>query len=70
MDAKELAQAMLEWGNLQEKADALKQVIEAEVVAIGKSQTVGNVHCTFSNPRKVYQTWVDAVLAFHEQEEV
>ena len=51
MTARELAEAMLQWGELREKLDALEQVISAEVLKLEKTQTVGNVRATFSGGR-------------------
>lgn len=70
MESKELAQKMLMWGNLQEQAAILEKEISEAVLEIGKTQTVGNVRATFSNPRKTYQSWEDAVLTYFEREEV
>jgi len=53
---------MLEWEEIQRKADELKAYIEAEVLAIGKTQTVGNVRATYSAGRKSYDyeiAWMD-----------
>ena len=62
MDSKELAQKMLAWGELQEQAAELEAEIKAAVLEIGKTQNVGNVRATYSNPRKTYQSWEQAVL--------
>ena len=62
MDSKELAHKMLEWGALMEAAEARKQEIIEAVLEIGKTVTNGNVRATYSNPRKTYQSWEEAVL--------
>jgi len=62
MDSKELAQKMLAWGELQEQAAELEAEIKAAVLEIGKTQNVGNVRATYSNPRKTYQSWDEAVM--------
>lgn len=62
MNSKELAQKMLQYGELMEQAQALEKEIKDAVLEVGKTQTVGNVRATFSNPRKSYQSWEDAVL--------
>lgn len=54
MDATELARKMLEWQEAQAKADVLKMDIEAAVLELGKTQTVGNVRATYSAGRKIY----------------
>ena len=51
MDAKELANKMLEWGELAEKMAALESEINAAVLDAGKTQTVGNVRATYSKGR-------------------
>jgi len=62
MDSKELAHKMLEWGALMEAAEARKQEIIEAVLEIGKTVTNGNVRATYSNPRKTYQSWDEAVM--------
>jgi len=62
MDSKELAQKMLAWGELQEQAAELEAEIKAAVLEIGKTVTNGNVRATYSNPRKTYQSWDEAVM--------
>ena len=54
MTPKELAMKMLEWGELAEKLAALEEEISAEVLTIGKTQTVGNVRASFNNGRTTY----------------
>ena len=54
MTASELAAIMLQWEELLRKADKLRAEIEAAVLEIGKTQTVGNVRATFSAGRKSY----------------
>ena len=54
MNATELATKMLEWETTQRTADALRSEIEAAVLAIGKTQTVGNVRATYSKGRTTY----------------
>lgn len=54
MNATELAQAMLKWEELQRQAKELEESICQAVLELGKTQTVGNVRATFSNPRKSY----------------
>ena len=62
MDSTQLAEAMLKYGKLMDEAAALETQIKAAVLEVGKTQTVGNVRATFSNPRKTYQSWEDAVM--------
>ena len=54
MNATELAMAMLEWGELQARADELAAAIRDEVLALGKTQTVGKVRATYSKGRTIY----------------
>jgi hypothetical protein len=54
MNASELAQKMLEWEQIKRQLDTIGNEIEAAVLEIGKTQTVGNVRATFSNGRKTY----------------
>ena len=54
MTPTELAKKMLEWQEAQAKADLLKMDIEQAVLAIRKTQTVGNVRATYSAGRKSY----------------
>ena len=42
MDAKELANKMLQWGNLAEQMEALESEISEAVQDIGKTQTVAD----------------------------
>lgn len=54
MNMSDLASAMLEWERRQREADTLKAEIEAAVLGLGKTQTVGNVRATYSAGRKSY----------------
>ena len=54
MNAKELAEKMLEYGDAQTKANELREEIEVAVMALQATQTVGNVKATYRNPRKTY----------------
>lgn len=54
MDNSQLATLMLEWEATQRKADALAAQIKAAVLAIGKTQVVGNVRATFSAGRRTF----------------
>ena len=54
MTASELAAIMLQWEDAQRHADALRAEIEAEVLALGKTQTVGNVRATYSAGRRTF----------------
>lgn len=62
MESTELAKKMLEWGELKTQLDALEEEIQQGVLEARKTITVGNVRATYSNPRKTYQAWDDAVL--------
>ncbi|MCP4139079.1 MAG: hypothetical protein GY755_02120 [Chloroflexi bacterium] len=54
MNAKDLAEKMLEFSNAQTKANELKVEIEAAVMELEKTQEVGNVKATYRKPRKTY----------------
>ena len=54
MNASQLAGLMLEWEAAQRKADELRLDIEDLVLALGKTQTVGNVRATFSAGRRTF----------------
>ena len=54
MDNSEFAILMLEWESAQRKADELAGHIKAVVLAIGKTQVVGNVRATYSEGRRVF----------------
>lgn len=54
MDASKLATKMLEWEVQQSQASALAAEIEAAVLKLGKTQTVGNVRATYSKGRKKF----------------
>ncbi len=55
MDAKQLAIKMLEYSDAQAAADELRAEIEAAVLELQKSQTVGNVKATYYKGRKSYR---------------
>lgn len=63
MNATQLATKMLEWETTQRAADMLRAEIEAEVLAVGKTQTVGNVRASYTKGRTTYdyQAAVQAV---------
>ena len=54
MNASQLAGLMLEWEAAQRKADELRLDIEDLVLALGKTQTVGNVRATVSAGRRTF----------------
>ena len=54
MDNSQLAARMLDWEIMQRRADELRAEIEAAVLALGKTQTVGNVRATFSAGRRTF----------------
>ena len=64
MDASNLASLMLDYETMQRLADVLRAEIEAAVLELGKTQTVGNVRATFSAGRRTfdYQAAIDAAL--------
>jgi len=54
MDNKEFTALCLRWQELQEEAAEIAAKLEAETLVRGKTQTVGDVRVTLSNPRKSY----------------
>ena len=62
MDNSQLAALMLQWEQVQRQADALRAQIEAAVLSLGKTQTVGNVRATFSAGRRTFD-YQAAVMA-------
>lgn len=54
MNASKLALEMLRWEEMQREANALAAEIEAAVLEIGKTQTVGNCRATYSQGRKKF----------------
>jgi len=54
MNASELANLMLKWEELRKQLDDIEATIRLEVLAVGKTQTVGNVRATFSNGRRTF----------------
>lgn len=65
MDNSQIAALMLEWEATQRKADELAAQIKAAVLAISKTQVVGNVRATFSAGRRTfdYRAAVEAAEA-------
>lgn len=45
---------MLEWGEMREKLDEMERVIQAEVLKLEQTQTVGNVRASYSKGRGSY----------------
>jgi hypothetical protein len=54
MSARELAEAMLDYGELIEKAKTLAKTIRDAVLKLEKTQTVGNVRASYSKGRGSY----------------
>jgi len=54
MNANELAQKMLEWGEKNMELALLTAEIETAVLELGKTQNVGNVRATYRNGNKRY----------------
>jgi len=54
VDASHLAGLMLEWEGKRKELDALEAEIRAAVLALGKTQTVGNVRASYTAGRKTY----------------
>jgi len=54
IDMSALAKLMLDWEQVQQRADEIKEAIQDAVLQICKTQTVGNVRATYSAGRKSY----------------
>jgi len=54
MDVRELAEKMLQWGELKQKLDLLEAEISTEVLRREKTQTVGDVRASYSKGRRSY----------------
>jgi hypothetical protein len=68
VDMSELAANMLEWEKLQKRADDLANWIKLHVMAMEKTQTVGNVRATYSAGRKSYDYEAGARAVFPEND--
>ena len=54
MNLSALARDMLVWERKRRELDELEAAIKDSVLQLGKTQTVGNVRATYSNPRNSY----------------
>ena len=54
MDMSKLAEKMLEWEKAKCHLAQIEEEIQTVVLAIGKTQTVGNVRASYSGGRKSY----------------
>lgn len=61
MDARQLAQALLDWGDKQRELNDLETTITAAVLQLGKTQKVGDVRATYSAGKKQYDYQIAAV---------
>jgi hypothetical protein len=74
MNPAELAQAMLDYGKLRAELESLGDAIKSTILAIGETQTVGNVKATFRKGRKSYDyegaqdAWPQEVVDRHTTE--
>lgn len=68
MDANELAEKMLKYSDAQTEANKLRQEIEAVVLSLEKTQTVGNVKASYRKGRKSYdyKAAADGHVMVHE----
>jgi len=66
MDASTLATKMLDWETKKRELDAIEAEIKTAVLAIGKTQTVGNVRATFANGRRSFDYETPAKTAQKE----
>lgn len=62
VDMSQLAARMLTWEQMQLRANELRAVIEATVMRIGETQTVGNTRATYSSGRKTYDYAMAAMM--------
>ena len=54
MNASELANLMLKWEELRKQLDDIEATIRLEVLAVGKTQTVGNVRATYNKGTRTF----------------
>ena len=54
MNPTELAKLFIAYEEAQQKANAFRQMIETEVLALEKTQVVGNVRATYYSGKKTY----------------
>lgn len=69
MNASELAAMMLQWEAQRKALDELEKQIEQEVLALGKTFTVGNVRASYTQGRTTYD-YEGAVKAQHVPEHI
>ena len=76
MDMSELAALMLEWENTKKRLAELEAEIIPSVLAIGKTQTVGNVRASYRQGSKSYDYETpgknahDDVIAAHTETKI
>ena len=63
VDLSALAATMLAWEKKKAELNVLEAVIAHDVLAIEKTQTVGNVRATYSGGRKTYNYQTTALAA-------
>lgn len=54
IDHRALAELMLDWEEATKIQQSIEEKIKTTVLALGKTQTVGNVRATYSKGRKTY----------------
>lgn len=54
MDKQEIAQKLLEWKQLQEKVDSLKEQITQAILELGESVQAGDVRAAYNKGRTTY----------------
>lgn len=69
MNLSELATALLQWEQKRRELDALEADIKVAVLALGKTQTVGNVRATYSAGRRTfdYETPIRVCMTEHPE---
>jgi hypothetical protein len=65
IDLSNLAFLMLKWEQQRRALDELEQGIKDTVLALGQTQTVGNVRASYSGGRKTYN-YQAAVESYHD----
>lgn len=68
VDKSELARLMLDWERKKKELDFIEESIKQDVLALAKTQDVGNVRATYSGGRNKYDYRRVAVRTFTPEE--
>ena len=68
MDSSELTKLLLEWEELEKQQAIIAEVVEKEVLKLGKTFKVGNVSASYSNPRKSFDYETAVFEGINDQE--